>query len=155
MVRDVVGGTEDACRDWLWTELFEPIGMRSAQPRFDDAGTFVASSFLDATARDFARFGLLYLRDGVWDGQRILPEGWVDHGRRRRSFDPDGRRWHGAHWWVLDDDHGTFWASGDEGRRIWIVPALDLVAVRLGKMPEERKRHLTPFMAEINRTFEA
>lgn len=153
IVRDVVGGTADAYRAWLRAELFGPVGMRSAEPRFDDAGTFVASSFLYATARDFARFGLLYLRGGEWEGRRIVPEGWVDHGREKRSIDPDDRRWHGAHWWILDDDHGTFWASGYEGQRIWVVPGLDLVVVRLGKMPEEQKGHLTPFMAEISDVF--
>ena len=62
--------------------LLDPIGMTSAQPKFDEAGTFIGSSFCYATPRDFARFGLLYLRDGVWDGQRLLPEGWVDYARR-------------------------------------------------------------------------
>ena len=67
--------------------LFDLLGMSSAQPRFDDAGTFVGSSYVYATALDFLRFGLLYLRGGVWDGEQVLPEGWVDHGRRIRSYD--------------------------------------------------------------------
>ena len=53
---------------------------------------------------DYARFGLLYLRDGVWDGRRLLPEGWVDHARRHRSTDPVDGRGHGSHWWVEIDD---------------------------------------------------
>ena len=61
--------------------LFAPIGMRSPKPKFDDAGVFIGSSFCFCSARDFARFGLLYLRDGVWDGRRLLPEGWVDYAR--------------------------------------------------------------------------
>ena len=64
--------------------------MTSAAPRFDDAGTFIGSSFLYATAQDFARFGYLYLRDGVWDGARLLPEGWVDHARAPVPVPPDG-----------------------------------------------------------------
>jgi CubicO group peptidase (beta-lactamase class C family) len=93
----------------------------------------VGSSYVHATARDFARFGYLYLRDGVWDGRRVVPEGWVDHGRRPRSVDPGDGRLHGAHWWALDDESGTFWASGYEGQSIVVCPALDLVVVRLGK----------------------
>ena len=60
---------------FLHGRLFGPLGMTSADPEFDEAGTWVASSSLYATARDYARFGLLYLRDGVWDGVRLLPDG--------------------------------------------------------------------------------
>lgn len=133
LVGDVVGGGAEGYESFLRTELFEPLGMRSPEPRFDEAGTFIASSSLYATALDYARFGLLYLRDGVWEGRRLLPDGWVDHGRRARSFDAENDRWHGAQWWVLGDDVGTFWANGYEGQFILCVPALDLVAVRLGK----------------------
>jgi CubicO group peptidase (beta-lactamase class C family) len=122
---------------FLRERLFEPIGMRSAHARFDGAGTFVGSSFLDATAQDYLRFGLLYLRDGVWDGRRLLPEGWVDHGRRARSFDAEGERWHGAHWWAVGDALGTFIANGYEGQSLLICPPLDLLVLRLGKSAEE------------------
>ena len=109
----------------------------SAEPRLDEAGTFIASSYLYATARDFARFGLLYLRDGMWDGRRLLPEGWVDHGRRFRSVDPEGDGY-GAHWWVMGDDQGSFRASGYEGQSILVCPGLDLLAVRLGYSTAEQ-----------------
>ncbi len=68
-------GSEEAYRAFLSDRLFGPIGMASAQPEFDPAGTWIASSNVMATARDYARFGLLYLRDGVWDGTRLLPRG--------------------------------------------------------------------------------
>ena len=123
---------------FLRDRLFGPLGMRSAQPRFDDAGTFTASSSVYATALDYLRFGLLYLRDGVWDGTRLLPEGWVDHGRRIRSYDPDEDRWFGAHWWSVGDDLGTFWASGYEGQSLMLCPPLDLMVVRLGRSPEDQ-----------------
>lgn len=123
----------DTMDGFLRDRLFGPIGMTSAEPRFDAAGTFVGSSYVYATARDFARFGLLYLRDGVWDGQRLLPEGWVDDARTIRSVDPDDGRFYGRHWWVRGDQHGTFWANGYEKQLIVCVPALDLVFVRLGK----------------------
>ncbi len=127
-----VVGTGAAYDAFLHERLFGPIGMRSATARFDDAGTWIASSYVYATAQDFARFGFLYLRDGVWDGQRLLPEDWVAHASTLRSRDDEGSAY-GAHWWVLDDEFGTFRCSGYEGQRIVVVPALDLVLVRIGK----------------------
>ena len=124
-------GDADGMTAHIRRELFEPIGMRSAIPKFDPAGTFLASSYVYATARDFARFGLLYLRDGVWDTRRIVPEGWVETARQPTEADP--LREHSAHWWVATDGRSTFFADGYEGQRITLVPALDLVVVRLGK----------------------
>lgn len=137
------GGDPAARRElteqWTRRELFDPIGMSSVELRYDEAGTFVASSYLYATARDFARFGLLYLRDGVWDGRRVLPEGWVDDARRIRSLDPEDGWYYGHHWWVRGDDLGTFWANGYEGQMVACIPALDAVVVRLGKLPSDRR----------------
>jgi CubicO group peptidase (beta-lactamase class C family) len=126
-------GPGEPYKRFLHERLFGPLGMRTASPRFDPAGTFIGSSTVYATAEDYLRFGLLYLRDGVWEGRRLLPEGWVDHGRRIRSYDPPEDRWYGAHWWSVGDDLGTFWASGFEGQSITICPPLDLLAVRLGR----------------------
>jgi CubicO group peptidase (beta-lactamase class C family) len=134
----------------LHERLFDLIGMSSAQARFDDAGTFVGSSYVYATALDFLRFGLLYLRGGVWDGKQVLPEGWVDHGRRIRSYDPDEDRWYGAHWWSVGDDLGTFWASGYEGQSLMLCPPLDLMVVRLGRSPEDHHNpELTAWRARM------
>lgn len=138
---------------FLAERLFEPLGMRSAAPRYDAAGTWVGSSYLYATARDFARFGLLYLRDGTWDGRRLLPEGWVDRARTLRSVDPDDGWCYGEHWWVRDDDLGTFWANGYEGQMIAVVPALDLVVVRIGKTSSELRPHLERFWQDLTACF--
>lgn len=148
IVRDVLGG-EEAYRRFLDQRLFGPIGMTSADPRFDAAGTWIASSYVWATARDMARFGHLYLRDGVWDGQRLLPEGWVDHARRARSHDEGEDRMYGAHWWVTGDDHGTFWANGYEGQSILVCPALDVLVVRLGKSTAEQYPALADWRARV------
>ena len=148
LVRDVVGAGGPYA-EFLRARLFEPIAMRSAAARLDDAGTWIASSFVHATAHDFARFGLLYLRDGMWDGRRILPEGWVDHGRRLRSFDPADGRLYGAHWWVVGDDFGSFWAAGYEGQSIVVCPALDALLVRLGKTPAELGEHLPEWRSRV------
>lgn len=131
-------GRGDEYRHYVQRRLFQPIGMSSAIPGFDEAGTWVASSTVHATARDYARFGYLYLRDGVWDGHRLLPEGWVDHGRLPHSVDPEDGDLYGAHWWVLGDEYGSFRAAGHEGQSILITPGLDLVVVRMGKTPTER-----------------
>jgi CubicO group peptidase (beta-lactamase class C family) len=140
--------------DFVRTRLFEPIGMHSATPELDPTGTWVASSYVRATARDFARFGLLYLRDGMWDGTRLLPEGWVDYGRTIQSVDPvDGP--YGAHWWgVAGDTLGTFRASGYEGQSITICPTLDLVVVRLGKTSATHYPDLTEWRADMVRAFQ-
>jgi CubicO group peptidase (beta-lactamase class C family) len=138
---------------FLHERLFGPLGMASARPEFDGAGTWVASSYVRATARDFARFGLLYLRDGVWDGTRLLPEGWVDYGRTIESVDPEDGPY-GAHWWgVAGDTLGTFRASGYEGQSITICPALDLIVVRLGKTATEHDPDLVAWRADVVQAF--
>jgi CubicO group peptidase (beta-lactamase class C family) len=148
-----VVGSGSSYEGFLRERLFDPIGMRSATPEFDAAGTWVASSYVRATARDFARFGLLYQRDGVWDGRRVLPEGWVDYGRTIESVDPvDGP--YGAHWWGVEGDTlGTFRASGYEGQSITLCPPLDLVVVRLGKTSAEHYPDLTAWRADVVRAF--
>jgi len=80
-------------------------------------------------ADDFARFGYLYLRDGVWDGERILPAGWVDYAR---APTPQSDGIYGAHFWIIPGSLGLFYCSGAFGQRILISPKLDLVIVRLG-----------------------
>lgn len=147
IVGDVVGGADGVRK--LLDGVFGPIGMTSADARFDDAGTFLGSSFVYATARDFARFGLLYLRDGVWDGERILPEGWVDHARTLRSIDPEDGDGYGAHWWVEHDEFGTFRAQGYEGQSILVCPAKDAVVVRLGRTVEAQKPALIDWRRRI------
>jgi len=148
VVARVVGPGEPYAR-FLHERLFSPIGMRSADPEFDEAGTWVASSYVRTTARDFARFGLLYLRDGVWDGDRLLPAGWVDDARTMVSEDPvDGP--YGAHWWgVAGDTLGTFRASGYEGQSIALCPALDLMIVRLGQTPTVHDPELVAWRADM------
>jgi CubicO group peptidase (beta-lactamase class C family) len=138
---------------YLRQRLFGPIGMAGATPEFDATGTWVASSYVRATAQDFARFGLLYLRDGIWDGARILPEGWVDYARTIESVDPEGVPY-GAHWWgVAGDTQGTFRASGYEGQSIMLCPTLDLIVVRLGKTSIEHDPDLVAWRADLVRAF--
>jgi CubicO group peptidase (beta-lactamase class C family) len=146
-------GPGDPYRSYLDERLFGPLGMASATCTFDDAGSWVAGSYVHATARDFARFGLLYLRDGVWNGRRLLPRGWVDSGRTPRSVDPDDGNLYGHHWWTRDDPLGTFWAAGHDGQYIDVVPGLDLVLVRLGRTGAERSPELRAWRDHVIEAF--
>jgi CubicO group peptidase (beta-lactamase class C family) len=130
LLRDVVGNGSTGMCAFMEEHLFGPLGMRTPTPRFDTSGTFVGSSFLFAIPQDFARFGYLYLRDGVWDGERILPEGWVDYARTPTYQDDEQA--YGAHWW-LRPDTSWFMASGYDGQRILIAPDKDAMVIRCGR----------------------
>lgn len=119
--------------EWVRTALLDPLGMDSATIRLDAAGTFVASSYVYATARDWLRFGACYLHDGVVDGRRVLPVGWVAHGWRLRSVDPGSGTPYGAHWWGLPGaGPDARYAGGYGGQRVVVCPAADLVIARFG-----------------------
>jgi CubicO group peptidase (beta-lactamase class C family) len=128
---------------FLRQELFEKIGMHSALFEADPSGTFVGSSYLFATARDWARFGLLYLQDGIWEGQRLLPEGWVKYTTTPTPKAPLGE--YGALFWLnagaVSNPADRRWpsipqdaysAEGFQEQRVIIVPSKKLVLVRLG-----------------------
>ncbi len=142
IIRDVVGS-----REAYWTfprrELFNKIGLRSAVFGVDASGTFIGSSYLYATARDFARFGLFCLNDGVWNGERLLPEGWLAYSTTPAPKAPKGE--YGAFFWTNRGNPpdsanrmlpkmppDTFWADGYQAQQIVICPSLKLVVVRLG-----------------------
>lgn len=144
-----LGASGDAFRAFMVRELFGPIGMQSADPKFDTAGSFIGSSFCFCTARDFARFGLLYLRNGVWDGRRILPAGWVDYARTPTPVPPTEAMGYGAHWWLGMAGPGSFSANGYEGQYTVLVPDLDLILVRNGKSPLAQKDNVLRWMGEI------
>jgi CubicO group peptidase (beta-lactamase class C family) len=119
--------------------LFDKIGMSSALIETDASGAFIGSSFGYATARDWARLGMLYINDGVWEGQRILPEGWVAYTRTPAPADSLKR--YGAHVWlkVADEYSGdavlpadAFHAIGHAGQFVTMIPSAHLVVVRLG-----------------------
>jgi CubicO group peptidase (beta-lactamase class C family) len=146
-------GPGEPYRQFLADRLFSPLGMTSATVTLDDAGTWVAASYAYATARDYARFGLLYLRDGRWGDRRLLPEGWVDHGRRPRSVDPDDGDYYGSHWWTRDNLLGTFWAAGHEGQYIDICPDLDLILVRMGRTEADFSEDLKGWRTRVIEAF--
>jgi CubicO group peptidase (beta-lactamase class C family) len=143
IIRDAVGGPEQTL-SFAWRELFNPLGMRNVTLEFDASGTLQGSAYMQASARDWARFGLLYLDDGMVGGKRILHEDWVDYSAAA-TLDSD----YGAGFWTnrSDNEHAkgrvrsgiprdAFFASGDLGQRIVIIPSQQLVVVRLGDSVE-------------------
>lgn len=131
ILKEAVGGGASGMLRFMNDRLFEPIGVRTATPKFDTSGTFIGSSFLLAIPQDFARFGLLYLRGGIWDGQQILPREWVDYARSPTIHTEEAC--YGAHWWMNPENPSQFFASGYDGQRILCDPARDLIIVRLGR----------------------
>lgn len=146
-------GSNMKTKSFIQERLFNAIGMTSATAQFDAAGTFVGSSYVYATARDFAKFGELYLRDGVWDGKRILPHGWVDHARAQTVIDDETGQGYGAHWWTQPGEPNSIIASGYEGQQIFVLPERDLVMVRLGKTISEKRDAVRAGLFEIARMF--
>lgn len=140
---------------FMRTRLFEPLGMKSPMPKFDPAGTFIGSSFCFAAPRDFARFGLLYLRDGVWEGRRILPEGWVDYARRPTWQQPTDQGRYGAHFWLDIAGEGSFSANGYEGQFTVIVPSRDLVLVRHGATIADLMQNVKDWIRAVAECFPA
>ena len=141
IIRQTVG--DSLYHQFPYEKLFFKIGMHDAIMEPDASGTFVASSYSFATARDWARFGLLYLNDGVWNGERILPEGWVKYSVTPAPAAAMGR--YGAHWWLNAGDPGNpsnrkypdlppdaYWADGFEEQYVMVIPSKKLVIVRLG-----------------------
>ncbi|HXB31443.1 MAG TPA: serine hydrolase [Puia sp.] len=137
IIRQMLG--DSSYYSFPYRQLFYKLGMYSAVLEPDASGTFVGSSYMYATARDWARFGLLYMNDGVFNNERILPEGWVT-----KSIKPvSGKRGYGYQIW-LNTGNDTlikhypaapadmFYADGFESQVIFIIPSKNLVIVRLG-----------------------
>ncbi len=162
VLRGAVG--EDAYAEFPWTAVFTPLGMQSARFERDPAGNYVGSSYFYASAQDLARWALLYLHDGVWDGQQILAPGWVAYtlsmapayytsevGPELWEENPgaqvylnrgDPTRNIPKPWPSAPDD--TFAALGHWGKSVYVIPSLDMIAVRLG---DDREQGCSPVAA--------
>jgi len=141
-------------------ELFNKIGMTSIVMEKDPSGTFVGSSYAQATARDWARFGLLYLQDGLFNDERILPEGWVAYSTTPTPKAPKGQ--YGAHFWLnggvgseparrpwpnLPGD--VFFAKGFQEQSITVIPSRKVVIVRLGLTVDRSAWNLGAFVEDV------
>ena len=158
IIRDATGGPEKSLA-YAWRELFHPLGMRNITLEFDGAGTLLGSTYMLASARDWAKFGLLFVNDGVVGGKRMLHEDWVDYSAAA-TLDSD----YGAGFWTNRSEHpnakgrvragmprDSYFASGDLGQRIVIMPTQRLVIVRLGDSvdPTGDIRGLTRLVKEV------
>jgi len=163
IIRHTLGNQEDYAA-FPRKALFNRIGMRSAIMEMDASGTYVGSSFMYATARDWARFGLLYLNDGIWEGQRILPEGWVKYSTTPTPGAPKGQ--YGAHFWLNRGDPENpedrpfpqlptdlFLAWGFQEQQTVILPSHRLVVVRLG-MTHQGLWGLESFILDVLKAIE-
>lgn len=130
--------SDEAFLSYIRTRLFAPLGIRNAVFEQDMSGTPVGSSYLYVTARDYARFGQLYLNEGCVDSLRILPEGWVEYTATPASDSKDG---YGAFFWLNkggelpDAPEDMFYCKGHDGQRIFIIPSKELVVVILSYSP--------------------
>ena len=121
--------------DFWYSELIDKIGMNSMVLEADMAGNYVGSSYGWATTRDWAKFGLLYLNKGNWNGEQIFDESWVDYVTTPTNTS-NGR--YGGHFWLNagrfypDAPTDLYYCSGFQGQKIFIIPSLDLVIVRMG-----------------------
>ena len=143
IVRDQAGGSAQATYAFAHRELFDKLGMRHVTLEFDAAGTPLGASHMWAPARDWARFGLLFLHDGVVGGQRILPPGWADYSALLTGGSETAG--YGAGFWTNRGDSSgaryrilggmptdAFMARGNNGQYVVIVPSRNLVIVRFG-----------------------
>lgn len=149
--------TEPRTLDFVYNRLIYKIGMGSMVLEPDAAGMWVGSSFSYATARDWAKFGLLYLHDGVWNGERILADGWVNY--TATPTPKSDSLMYGAHFWLngapdkskpavrwpeLPND--IFYASGYQGQHVVIIPSYNMVIVRLGQYSDGTAWSLREFL---------
>jgi CubicO group peptidase (beta-lactamase class C family) len=125
--------------------LLHRIGMRDTIPELDPYGNYILSSQVYTSTRDLARLGLLYLNDGTWQGERILPEGWVAYTTTPAPAalslpeDHEARAGYGAQFWLYGRDPrlpaDTYSTSGARGQHATIVPSRRLVVARMGLDP--------------------
>ncbi|HJS54396.1 MAG TPA: serine hydrolase [Chitinophagaceae bacterium] len=158
IIRNTVGEKEYAA--FPYKELFHKINAYSFLIEPDASGTYIGSSYSYATARDFARFGLLYYNNGIWKGEQILPENWVKESIQPSSADK--QKHYGYQFWLNGFDPkdpnkrwfpdvpaDMFFADGYGGQDIYIIPSEKLIVVRLGVHTINENK----FLREIIRSF--
>ena len=132
--------SQQAYADFWYTELIDKIGMQSMLIEADYSGNYIGSSYAWATTRDWAKFGLLYLHNGNWNGEQILNKSWVDFTRKPTNT---SKGEYGGHFWLNaggiypDAPKDLYSCNGYQGQRVFIIPSKDLVIIRTGLASSE------------------
>jgi CubicO group peptidase (beta-lactamase class C family) len=134
-------------------ELFARLGMKDTWAETDWRGNYMLSSQVWTTARDLARFGQLYANDGVLNGERILPENWLEYVSTPSGPQPDGAQGYGATFWLMNRSEGipadAISANGNRGQYVIIVPSRNIVIVRRGEDPTGRRFDHIAFTRDV------
>lgn len=150
-LRGVVG--EQAYRDLPATALFAPLGMTHTQAGTDWRGNYILSSQIWSTARDLARLGQFWLQDGVWQGRRLLPEGWMRYMTTPSGPQPADGPGYGATMWLFGPAQGlpagSYAAQGNRGQYVMVIPSAKLVIVRRGEDPGAARFDIAKFSADV------
>lgn len=146
VMTEAAGGTAQSIYDFAHTRLFAPLGIRTAVFEMDTSGKPVGSSYLHASARDWARLGQLCLQNGSWNGKQLLPPDWLSYSTEPTPTDPANG--YGAHFWLNrqpadpslprampEVPEDAYFMNGYQGQRLVVVPSAELVIVRLGFTP--------------------
>jgi CubicO group peptidase (beta-lactamase class C family) len=139
--------------DFWYTDFIDKIGMNSMVVETDLAGNYVASSYAWATARDWAKFGLLYLHNGNWNGEELFTKKWVDYVT---TPTPTSNGTYGAQFWLnaerqfKDVPKNMYFADGYQGQRVYVLPDEELVIVRFGLSGFEENLFLKGILESIN-----
>ena len=160
IVCDSLGGELSDYVTFVRSRLLDPLGMTHTVMELDEAGNFVGSSYAYSTPRDLARFGQLYLQDGAWNGERLLPKGWVEYSTAPTPAAPRGQ--YGGHFWLNAGDpedsskrrwpdvpRGAYGLAGYEGKSVTVVPSRKAVIVRLGRTPDRKAFDLNEFLGSV------
>ena len=153
IARGVVEGRGQDFLSFPRTDLFDRVGMRSMVLETDAWGNFIVTGYDYGGSRDWARFGLLHLQDGIWEGQRILPEGWSEVVSTPAPGDPS--QGYGGLFWVNRGGSmdrvppDAYWAAGYMGQRTLIVPSRDVVIVRHGPSPDRFGEYFNRVAGEV------
>ncbi len=142
-------GKQDFARELL----FGPVGMSATIAEQDWQGNYILSSQVWSTPRDFARLGLLWLNDGVWQGQRLLPEGWMRYMTTPSGPQPASGAGYGATLWLFGPEQGlpagSYAAQGNRGQYIMVIPSRRIVVVRRGEDSTGARFDIAQFAADV------
>jgi CubicO group peptidase (beta-lactamase class C family) len=144
--------SHQAYLDFWYSDFIDKIGMNSMVVEADLSGNYVASSYAWATARDWAKFGLLYLHNGSWNGEQLFTKDWVTY---ITTPTPGSNGTYGAQFWLnsqqqlKDVPKNMYFADGYQGQRVYVLPDQDVVVVRFGLAGFEENRFLKGILESI------